>query len=408
MRPATLALAALLAACGAQTETPAPMPTEPSPLEAPPPPVLRVATYNVSLHGAAEGDLLRRLDDGDAKARKVAATIQHLRPDLLLLNEFDYDAAHAAADRFQREYLETSQDGQAPIQYPYRFLAPVNTGVSSGLDLDRDGQVELPGDGWGFGQYPGQYGMLVLSRHPIDVAAVRTFQQFRWSAMPDALAPMLPDSGEAWYPPEVWEQFRLSSKSHWDVPVDTPIGRVHFLVSHPTPPVFDGPEDRNGRRNHDEIRFWAEYVSGQARDWIVDDAGRRGGLDPAARFVIAGDQNADPVDGDSVEHAIRQLLEHPRILRHEPPSSRGGALSSAERGGVNLDQRGDPAHDTGAFSPRTGNLRIDYVLPSLGFEYAAGGVFWPLPGEIGADWIEASDHRPVWIDLRQARPASAP
>ena len=34
---------------------------------------------------------------------------------------------------------------------------------------------------------------------------------------------------------------------------------VHFLVSHPTPPVFDGPEDRNGPRNYDEIRFWADY-----------------------------------------------------------------------------------------------------------------------------------------------------
>ena len=27
---------------------------------------------------------------------------------------------------------------------------------------------------------------------------------------------------------------------------------VHFLTSHPTPPVFDGPEDRNGTRNGDE------------------------------------------------------------------------------------------------------------------------------------------------------------
>ena len=54
--------------------------------------------------------------------------------------------------------------------------------------------------------------------------------------------------------------FRLSSKSHWDVPIRIGRETVHFLVSHPTPPVFDGPEDRNGTRNHDEIRFWADYV----------------------------------------------------------------------------------------------------------------------------------------------------
>jgi len=43
---------------------------------------------------------------------------------------------------------------------------------------------------------------------------------------------------------------RLSSKSHWDVPIDIPLGagltkRVHMLLHHPTPPAFDGPEGRN-------------------------------------------------------------------------------------------------------------------------------------------------------------------
>ena len=39
------------------------------------------------------------------------------------------------------------------------------------------------------------------------------------------------------------EVFRLSSKSHWDVPLRVGGEVVHFLVSHPTPPVFDGPDD---------------------------------------------------------------------------------------------------------------------------------------------------------------------
>ena len=63
------------------------------------------------------------------------------------------------------------------------------------------------------------------------------------------------------------------------------IGRktVHFLVSHPTPPVFDGPEDRNGTRNHDEIRFWADYIRrGRRSRYTYDDAGRRGGLEGGA------------------------------------------------------------------------------------------------------------------------------
>ena len=75
------------------------------------------------------------------------------------------------------------------------------------------------------------------------------------------------------YDPEELDVFRLSSKNHVDVPVKIDNGTVHFLVSHPTPPVFDGPEDRNGTRNHDEIRFWADYVDPARSGYIYDDDG---------------------------------------------------------------------------------------------------------------------------------------
>src|SRR5690606_19592470 len=104
---------------------------------------------------------------------------------------------------------------------------------------------------------------------------------------------------------------------------------VHVLVSHPTPPVFDGPEDRNGRRNHDEIRFWADYVEdGERASYLVDDAGVRGGLAPDALFVILGDLNADPAPGagDGVPGAITQLLDHPRVVRTEPVATGSRAL----------------------------------------------------------------------------------
>ncbi len=363
---------------------------------------LRVATFNVSLWGPAPGALIQRLAGDDAKARKLAAVIQHLRPDLLLLNEFDYDAEGRAIALFNDRYLMVGQHGQSPIEYPHRFAAPVNTGVPSGLDLDGDGRSDGPGDAWGYGLHPGQYGMLVLSRHPIAADAVRTFQHLRWSAMPGALRPTLPD-GTSFHADDIWAQLRLSSKSHWDVPVDTPQGRVHFLVAHPTPPVFDGPEDRNGRRNHDEIRLWTAYVAGAEADWLCDDQGRCGGLSSDTRFVIAGDMNADPVDGESHAGAIAQLLEHPRVLRHAAPRSAGGALAG-QSGDANFAQRGDHGEDTGAFSPRVGNLRADYVLPSVGWRIVDSGVFWPVPGEPGSDWLDASDHHLVWLDLLPGAP----
>ncbi|HZX79723.1 MAG TPA: endonuclease/exonuclease/phosphatase family protein, partial [Lysobacter sp.] len=251
-------------------------------------------------------------------------------------------------------------------------------------------------DAWGFGLHPGQYGMLVLSRHPIAARDARTFQHFRWQALPGARVPRDPRSGDAWYAPEVWARFPLSSKSHWDVPVDTPAGRIHVLAAHPTPPVFDGPENRNGLRNADEIRFWAEYLTPGDKPWLCDDAGRCGGLAADAAFVILGDHNADPVDGDGEPGAIAQVLRHPRVNADVAPGSAGAAERAGEYA---FARRGDVATHTGDFGPNTGTLRLDYVLPSRNLPVRAGGVFWPKKGEPGSELLDASDHHLAWIDI---------
>lgn len=360
---------------------------------------IRVATFNTSLYSDQAGGLIERLRNNDASARKIAAVIQHQRPDVLLLNEFDYDAEGLAADLFQDAYLAKAQFGQKPVTYRYRYYAPVNTGVPSGFDLNKDGKLGGGNDAFGFGNHPGQYGMLVLSHYPIEKTAVRTFQKFLWKDMPRPLAPVNAD-GSPWYSDEAWDAFRLSSKSHWDVPVKTPLGMLHLLASHPTPPVFDGPEDRNGRRNHDEIRFWDEYVWDRGNQWLIDDLGLRGGLREGERFVIAGDLNADPSDGDGIRGAIVELLENPKVLRMATPRSEGAQEAALLDGGANAAQHGAAHHDTGSFGPKVGNMRLDYVLPSVGWQVTASGVFWPKAGDTGHDWLDATDHRMVWVDLR--------
>lgn len=367
---------------------------------------LRVATYNTSLYDDDTGGLIRRLESGDGGARKIAAVLQRVRPDLVLLNEFDFDQEGRAADLFQQHYLEVAQPGGGdPLRYAYRYLAPVNTGVPSGLDLDRNGAAGGEGrnrgnDAWGYGLHPGQYGMLVLSKYPIDPKQVRTFQLLKWSALPGARQPVDPKTNTPWYPAETWAQLRLSSKSHWDVPVQTPSGVVHFLVSHPTPPVFDGPEDRNGARNADEIGLWSHYLSGGQTPWLCDDRGRCGGLAGGARFVIAGDLNNDPVDGDGRHEAIVELLEHPRVLRYATPRSEGAAEKTAQYAAAGVVHRGAPAHATGDFGPKAGTMRLDYVLPSVGFALKASGVFWPASTAPEAVIADGSDHHLVWVDLQ--------
>jgi hypothetical protein len=361
---------------------------------------VRFATYNASLNRGTEGQLVRDLSTPDnAQAAAVAEVVQRTRPDVLLINEFDYDAGNVALRLFQDNYLAVSRNGSTPIRYPYAYTAPSNTGIPSGFDLNNDGTVGGPDDAYGFGFFPGQFGMAVYSRFPIDYAHIRTFQKFLWKDMPGALIP------PGWFTPEELAVVRLSSKSHWDVPIEIGRETVHFLVSHPTPPVFDGPEDRNGRRNHDEIRLWADYITPGRAGYLYDDAGRGGGLQPGADFVIAGDQNADPYDGDSTAGAIQQLLDHPLVNTSVTPSSEGAVEQAALQGGVNLTHRTPARYDTADFAEPPGNLRADYVLPRKSLRIVQAAVFWPTTDDplfrlVGVFPFPTSDHKLVWVDLR--------
>jgi hypothetical protein len=370
---------------------------------------VRFATFNASLNRNFEGQLVSDLSDTtNAQAQAVAEIIQRTRPDVLLINEFDFDEDGLAAELFQDNYLSVSQMGADPIDYPYHFVAPSNTGIPSGFDLNNNGVVGGPDDAFGFGFFPGQFGMAVFSKYPIDDDSVRTFQLFLWKDMPGALLPddlNTPDPAD-WYSHEELEVFRLSSKSHWDVPIQIGARQVHFLVSHPTPPVFDGPEDRNGKRNHDEIRFWADYVTpGPTSSYIYDDDGESGGLKAGSMFVIAGDQNSDPLDGDSVPGSIQQLTEHPLVNTKLTPDSEGAVEASALQGGANLTHQSDPRFDTADFSDvAPGNLRADYVLPRVNLRIQDAGVFWPTQADplsrlTGVFPFPSSDHRLVWVDV---------
>jgi len=427
---------------------------------------IRAATFNLSLNRNAPGQLAGDLRNSDvagalgapvtlARRRQQAATVAEIikiaNPDVLLLNEFDYSySGNPAQDLalFNQNFLATQRSAipnrdanvpapasnAAPQNYSYQFIAPTNTGVHSGFDLNNNGVVVstplAPGygdDAFGFGEYQGRFGMAFLSKFPILTSEVRTFQNFLWKDMPGARLPdnLATPAPADWYSPEELAVFRLSSKSHWDIPVEIDGQIVHFLASHPTPPVFDGPEDRNGTRNADEIRFWVDYISGNG-SYIYDDNGGTGGLAPGSLFVILGDQNSDPNDGDSIKSAIRQLLDSPLVNQTTPciPTAPGGTQQSALQGGLNGTHTGDPARDTADFfDGNPGNLRADYVIPAAdrpGFKCTGAGIFWPsntdpdfpLVGLFGfypssnGNGFPSSDHKLTYVDL-QVVPAPA-
>ncbi|MCL5777687.1 endonuclease/exonuclease/phosphatase family protein [Limibaculum sp. FT325] len=362
---------------------------------------VRVATFNTALSrrgaGLLEQDILKRAP----QVMAVAEILLRVRPDIVLLQEFDRDPEGRALAAFAA-LLAGGVADLPGLAYPHRFQGRVNSGEPSGIDLDGDGRRMGAEDAWGFGMFPGQYGMAVLSRLPLGEA--RSYRLFLWSALPEARRPRHP-GGRPFHDDAVWQALRLSSKSHWIVPATLPGGdRLHLLAAHPTPPVFDGPEDRNGARNADEIRLLGAMIDGAG--WLTDDAGAPGGLGPGDRFVVAGDLNADPADGEARRDAIEALLAHPR-LRDPAPESPGAAEASARQGGANARHRGPHATDTADWrdAPGPGNLRVDYLLSSADLTVAGAGVFWPGKGDPLAALVKggrepaSSDHRLVWVDI---------
>ena len=122
----------------------------------------------------------------------------------------------------------------------------------------------------------------------------------------------------------------------------------------------------------------------------------------------AGDQNADPDDGDSTDNAIHQLLDHPRVNTSKTPTSRGAVEASEQQGVINDEHVGNSAQDTADFAEAPGNIRADYVLPSSDLPIRDARVFWPTSDSplhrlTGSYPFPTSDHRLVWVDTTVGR-----
>ena len=336
---------------------------------------LRIATLHTDLSRDGPALLLRDILKGDDP--QIAALCQvmaDVRPDIVVLQDVDFDL-NLHALRALRDSI--ARDG--PL-YPHLFARQPNSGLFSGLDMDGDGRLGEPEDAMGYGEFAGEGGMAILSRWPMDEAGAQDFTQFLWRDLPGALLPLRAD-GTPFPSRDVQAQMRLASVGQWVVPVQMPDATLHLLTFHANTPVFDGPQDRNGRRNHDELRFWLHYLDGAL------------GPAPKERFVLLGDANQDPQDGEGIKDAIRALLADPRL--QDPAPRRSGPAPH------DPSHQSDPRHDTVAWPmPVPGHLRVSYILPSSDWHVVASGVHWPDDATPqGAIAAAASRHRMVWVDL---------
>lgn len=304
--------------------------------------------------------MLRDTLKGDEQVQAIQTVVADVQPDILLLTDIDYDLnGHATAALAQA------------MRYPHWYTNRPNRGLPSTRDLDGNGRIGGAADAEGYGDFAGQGGMALLSHLPILEDQIRDFTTFPWADLPDALIP----SGE--------NPTRLSTTAHWDIPLHLPSDQVlHILAWHATAPVFDGPEDRNGRRNHDEAAFWLHYLQGNLAPA------------PPKDYVLLGTANADPHDGESRPAALNRL----RSLTQDPKPSSPGGIAAA-----NPTHKGPPELDTADWPEgpnRPGNLRVDYVLPAKHLIVTDSGIFWPHPDDPMAKVAAtASRHKLVWVDI---------
>lgn len=334
----------------------------------------RVATFNVELHRDGPGLMLRDIEQGRSpQVDAVVQVISEAAPDILAIQGFDWDYDGAALAAF---IARLKANG---VLLSYSFSQQPNSGIPTHLDLDGDKRLGEPEDAQGYGAFTGNGGMAVLSRFPILTDQARNLSDLIWSDLPWANLPVHTD-GTPFPSEDAQEILRLSSTGHWIVPVELPGGKtVSIMTFHATPPVFDGPEDRNGKRNHDEIRLWSHVLQGDFGQHSQD-------------FIIAGDANLDPHDSEGQTHAIRALLANPRVVDPWPDSP--GAAALPDQGHVTPNSQ-----DTVDWE-EIGRFRVDYVLPSSDFTVLDSGVFWPGPQDPRHQTVlTASRHRLVWVDL---------
>ncbi|WP_175484931.1 endonuclease/exonuclease/phosphatase family protein [Jannaschia pohangensis] len=290
--------------------------------------------------------MLRDLQSGrDDQAEAALAVILAARADVILLADVDWDldgvGLTALTDRLR--------DGG--LDYPYRVALRPNSGLPSGVDLDGNGVAHEARDALGYGWFTGDSGLAILSRLPLDEIDDRS--AVLWSSRSDA-ADVLPEAARAVVP--------LATTAQWVVPVQIGGTRLTLITMAAGTPVFDGPEDRNGLRNADELRWIAE---------LAEDA---------ALPLVLGRANLDPDRGEGDRAALLSLLTHPKLVDPMPESA------SAGRATVVWDS--------------VGPMRVDYVLPPRGLGVVSAGVIWPDASDPLAQMVErAGPGRLVWVDV---------
>ena len=295
---------------------------------------IRFATFNASLNRSAPAELTRlickrprrRPTNDSAQLRRGARDRRDQRP----RRAADQRVRHRRRRRHRRPVAMFA----ALAGYHYFFTAPSNTGVPAGFDLNNNGMV-----GGATTHRIRRVSRPVRHGRVLEVPdrpdAVRTFQPFLGRTCP-AHCCRPTRRLESWYSPDELAVFPLSSKSHWDVPID--VGRQDVSTSssvirpHPCsmePRTATAPatstRSASGRTTSSRARRGTSTTTRAAR-WSWSRA-RRSSL-PATRTPTRSTAIRCP-------GAIQQLLDHPRVNDRSLRAATGAVEATVLQGGAN-------------------------------------------------------------------------
>lgn len=348
-----------------------------------PSPSVRVAQYNISLLGSV------KLKTDNPQVAAAADVIARFDPDIIAINEIAFDLTGVDpepgtfSDGMQNGALLAEKLNAVTPGAPYEFhvLTFGNSGVLwEGYDAaNHDPYFAERGNGG-----VGQFNYAVLSRYPILEDDARVIVDVAWDSLPGHVGPtMQADIGVA-IPPG----YPIFAKGLVIVPIDVDGRVLHLVMNHPFPPIN---QPVNPYRHHDELLAMKLLLDGDLP-----------GVEPLpadARFVIAGDLNVDPDDGDALPGTIEQLFDHPLVVASQPNDGHGTFGNTPEQ---NTQASACPAND-GPDPSTDRQLQLDYLMPSTTIgPPLATGMFFPDPVAEPADWqlaCMASDHFLLWADL---------
>ena len=336
----------------------------------------------------------------------MAEIIQRVRPDILLLQEFDYDAAGASLAAFQANYLGTAAGRRRTDSLRVYVLCRVQHRRTFRLrSRSRRAHCRRRRRTRDSVNFPGSTPWCCCRVSRSTRHAVRTFRKFLWRDMPGALLPDDPATRCA-------RRLVFARAARGAaVVVEVALGRagayrpVHLAPAGQSSDaaVFRraGGSQRAAQSRRDPL---VDRLSERARRYLRDDDGRSA-ASTGKTFVIMGDQNSDP--GRRRQPARRH--------RRDCCSIRGSTRSSCRKAPARIEasaaagwrerraarrsalrhrrlqrpRRRQPARGLSAAVEGAARVRRRRVLAAPGRSAV----------EAGGDPPPSSDHRLVWLDI---------